>query len=41
MVAPRVGAWIEKSGKNDWETPQDVAPRVGAWIEKLWILAEG
>jgi hypothetical protein len=34
IVAPRVGAWIEKNGNINDNQPVIVAPRVGAWIEK-------
>ena len=32
-VAPRVGAWIETSGRFLLIDSRPVAPRVGAWIE--------
>ena len=32
-VAPRVGAWIETSEKEQKPFQKNVAPRVGAWIE--------
>jgi dihydroneopterin aldolase len=34
LVAPRVGAWIEKDALNLFTHYGLVAPRVGAWIEK-------
>ena len=35
MVAPLVGAWIERSYVAVIATAYDVAPLVGAWIERI------
>ena len=35
MVAPLVGAWIEITTMQQWNTDASVAPLVGAWIEIL------
>ena len=34
-VAPRVGAWIETTGRPRLRRTTMVAPRVGAWIETI------